>query len=155
MDKAFLLSELKQRLSAELRTARAAAAEAAEGATHAEAKPENQYDTRGLEQSYLAGAQAARAEVLAVSMRSLEGYTPPGPGPGGRAVLGSAVRVDGPQGVRGYFLLDVGGGTKISAGEETWWVLSPLSPLGQRLLGCRPGDEFEHRGAQLEVLEVL
>src|SRR6185312_1477108 len=41
-----------------------------EAATHEESKPENEYDTRGLEAAYLAGAQAKRAgeidEVLAL-----------------------------------------------------------------------------------------
>src|SRR5690349_5766847 len=46
----------------------AIAAETAEAtrkdATHAEAKPENDKDTRALEQSYLARGQAMRAEAL-------------------------------------------------------------------------------------------
>lgn len=36
-------------------------ADAAEGATHEEAKPEDDKDTRALEQSYLARGQAQRA----------------------------------------------------------------------------------------------
>ena len=55
--KAVLLAQLE----AALATARAAHKAAVEGATHAEARPENDKDTRGLEQSYLARGVAQRA----------------------------------------------------------------------------------------------
>ncbi len=46
-----------------------------EAATHEESKPENEYDTRGLEASYLAGAQAKRTaeiEELLIILKHLD-----------------------------------------------------------------------------------
>ena len=64
MTKAALKAELIAALTVALDTARRAHAAAIEGATHAEAKPENDKDTRGLEQSYLARGQAQRVAEL-------------------------------------------------------------------------------------------
>src|SRR6185312_5069257 len=55
-----------------------------EAATHEESKPENEYDTRGLEAAYLAGAQAKRAgeidEVLALfKTMSFKAFQPKDP----------------------------------------------------------------------------
>src|SRR4051812_27465742 len=64
MDKRELKAALLVALEAELAAARSAHAAAVEGATHAEARPENDKDTRGLEQSYLARGHAQRVAEL-------------------------------------------------------------------------------------------
>src|SRR5258706_13441665 len=63
-DKAALQRELVAELTAALEVARAAHAAAVAGATDAEAQAENDKDTRGLEQSYLARGQAQRVVEL-------------------------------------------------------------------------------------------
>src|SRR5262249_3049381 len=70
--KATLREELIAALTATLDTARAAHAAALEGATHSEARAENDKDTRGLEQSYLARGQAQRVEELSVALAATE-----------------------------------------------------------------------------------
>ncbi|MCA9555143.1 MAG: hypothetical protein KC933_34240, partial [Myxococcales bacterium] len=72
MDKVALLAQIRAALEAELAAITASAADARSAATHEDAKPENQYDTRGLEASYLAGAQAGRAQDLAARIANLE-----------------------------------------------------------------------------------
>ena len=137
---------------------RAAAAAAREGATHEEAKPENEYDTRGLEQSYLAGAQTARVEQLAEALRGLDDLEAPALGEDDPIRLGAAVVVDDGAGERRYLLCPVGGGTKLEVNGELWLVLTPSSPLGRRLVGRRVGDVVEHlargRGTELEIVAV-
>src|SRR5512132_3146658 len=59
-----LKEELASRLSGELETAMRAQRVASEAATHEEARPEDDKDTRALEQSYLARGQARRVEEL-------------------------------------------------------------------------------------------
>src|SRR5271170_2480635 len=59
-----LKAELLALLSADLDTLERAHRATREGATHEEAKPENDKDTRALEQSYLARGQATRIEEL-------------------------------------------------------------------------------------------
>src|SRR3954467_10272478 len=64
IDKKALLRDLESQAATALGVLRQAALAAHEAAVHAESKAEDQYDTRGLEASYLAGAQSKRALEL-------------------------------------------------------------------------------------------
>lgn len=139
-----LVAALREKLTEELAILRAAAAAAREGATHEDAKAENEYDTRALEQSYLAGAQTARADALAAALGSLEGFRPLPLEAGAPASLGACVVVDDGETERRYFLCEVGGGTRLEVDGVSWVVLTPGSPLGQSLLGRQVGDFAEH-----------
>jgi len=155
MDKGRIIDALLERLHEELSVLRAAAAAAREGATHEDAKPENEYDTRALEQSYLAGAQAARVEVLQASVDVVERSSDAPQPPGASISVGVAVIVDDGEGERRYYLCEVAGGTKLEVDGESWFVLTPSSPLGRKLIGRRVGDVIEHevRG-ELRELEI-
>lgn len=157
MDKSRILAALAQHLKEELEPLAAAAAAAREGATHEEAKPENQYDTRALEQSYLAGAQTARVEALTAACAAVEGRVATPVDGEGPIVIGAAVIVEDDEGERRrYYLCDVGGGARLEVDGQRWWVVTPTSPLGGRLLGARQGDMIQHvaRGQRIE-LEVV
>src|ERR1700753_2995691 len=131
-DKARLRSELVEKLEALLATARAAHAAAIEGATDDEARPENDKDTRGLEQSYLARGYAQRvaeleAAVAAVAIMTIARQR--------RVAIGALVAGYGP----GLVMAGFGGG--IDLGDVT--VVTPTSPLGRALLGKQVDDECE------------
>src|SRR3984957_21184854 len=64
MSKPTLKAELLALLTADLETLERAHRATREGATHEEAKPENDKDTRALAQSYLARGEALRIEEL-------------------------------------------------------------------------------------------
>src|SRR4051812_31376659 len=64
MDKRRLVETIQTHLAEELATLMQAAKAAHEAATHEESRAEDAHDTRGLEASYLAGAQAQRAAEL-------------------------------------------------------------------------------------------
>ena len=66
-----LNAELVAMLEGTLATLEAAHADARAGATHEQAKPENDKDTRALEQSYLARGQAMRIETLKAGLSAL------------------------------------------------------------------------------------
>src|SRR6478609_990004 len=66
-----LVDALLAKLEEELATMRRAAKDARDAATHEEAKPENDKDTRALEASYLAGAQAARVRDIEGAIKSV------------------------------------------------------------------------------------
>jgi transcription elongation GreA/GreB family factor len=141
MDKAQLKAELIAQLTAALATAQAAHAAATEGATHSEARAENDKDTRGLEQSYLARGQAQRVVELehglaAVTKLALRTF-----GPGDPAALAALVTVDDDGATRQLFLAPAGGGN-VCAGVQ---VVTPSSPLGRALVGKRIDDEVELR----------
>ena len=66
-----LFDELAGLILVDLETVERAHRAACEGATHEEAKPENDKDTRALEQSYLARGQASRIADLKASLAAL------------------------------------------------------------------------------------
>ena len=70
MDKKKLIEAIMEQLEIEMEAAKATAKVSREAATNEESRPENEYDTRALEASYLAGAQSKRVveieEVITV-----------------------------------------------------------------------------------------
>src|SRR3954463_16179807 len=72
IDKRDILSLLRESVSADLATMSAAQRAVVEGATHEENKPENDKDTRALEQSYLARGQAQRVVELQGELNQLK-----------------------------------------------------------------------------------
>jgi transcription elongation GreA/GreB family factor len=138
--KPVLKAELLARLVADLQALERAHRATCEGVTHEEAKPENDKDTRALEQSYLARGQAARIEELrasiaavnALSSRDFEEE---------RVALGALVTVEEDGEESTLLLAPGGGGTRLA--EGTVQVVTPRSPLGRALLGQRTGDEAE------------
>jgi transcription elongation GreA/GreB family factor len=139
-----LKAELLARLTDELGILERAHDAAREGATHEEAKPEGDKDTRALEQSYLARGQARRvqelrsavADVSALSTADLGGDRPAG--------LGALVMADEDDVTRTFFLAPAGGG--IALAGSTVQVVTPKSPVGRALLGRRAGDVCEALG---------
>jgi transcription elongation GreA/GreB family factor len=124
------------------------AAETAEAtrkdATHAEAKPENDKDTRALEQSYLARGQALRAEQLAEEREVLRFM--PLPVFAGDAPVQSGALVeleDDDGGTRLLFMAPHAGGTELSVEGMSVLVVTPGSPLGAALLGRGVGDDVQ------------
>ena len=73
MDKRTLLLQLIDKINTELEVIRKSAEIAHDDATHEESRAENKYDTRGLESSYLAGAQMERVRILTSSLKQIEG----------------------------------------------------------------------------------
>jgi transcription elongation GreA/GreB family factor len=152
-----LKEELTRALEAQLATLEAAYEASREAATHEEAKPENDKDTRALEQSYVARGQALRIEEMRAGLSDVRA-TSAGPLPEGRpASLGALVVVEENERRRLLYLCAYGGGVELSAGAVQ--VVTTKSPLGRALLGKRAGDECEarvgNRTRELYVVAVL
>jgi len=136
-------------LEAQLETARAAHAAAAEGAFHEEAKPENDKDTRGLEQSYLARGQAARVAELEHAIVTVTALTT---ATSTRVALGALVTVDEDGSERTLYIAPAGGGLALAGGAVT--VVTPASPVGRALLGKVADDEAEVGKRTLTITAV-
>lgn len=125
-------------------------ADARAGATHPEAKPENDKDTRALEASYLARGQALRivelrAAVAEVRAMGVEASS-------GSAAVGSLVAALEHAHKVCFFLAPHGGGTKLPGGVQ---VVTPRSPLGLALVGKRVGDDCEfNAGGRSRSFEI-
>ena len=156
-----LVDELLAKLEDELANMRRAAKDAREAATHEEAKPENDKDTRALEASYLAGAQAARVRDIEVAMKAI-GSMPLLDLAGGKTIQSSAVVTleDEDEERTTFFVAPFGGGITLSALGIAAQVVTPPSPRGQALLGRVEGDVIEVRGTrpgparELTIVEV-
>lgn len=132
-----LRAALLERLEHELATARNAHAAAIEGATHEEARPENDKDTRGLEQSYLARGLAQRVAELDAAVAAVGKMTLAA---GEVVAIGALVTVDEDDAERCFLVAPSGGGLELAGGVA---VVTPSSPIGRALVGRRVDDECE------------
>jgi transcription elongation GreA/GreB family factor len=144
-----LKRELLAQLDAQLATARAAHASAAEGAFHEEAKAENDKDTRGLEQSYLARGQAARVAELESGIVAVTAMTT---AQLSRVALGVVVTVDEDDRERVLYVAPAGGGLTLASGTVT--VVTPVSPVGRALLGKVVDDDAEVGKRTLTIVAI-
>jgi transcription elongation GreA/GreB family factor len=140
VDKRALKDELVKKLSATLAELEKAHRATLEGATHEEAKPEDDKDTRALEQSYLARGQAERVAQLRAAVAEVKGMPVRAVVAQGPVDLGALVTAEEDEETLRYFLAPQGGGTVLGKGVQ---VVTPSSPLGRALLGKREGDECE------------
>lgn len=117
-----------------------AAQAAAEAATHEESKPENEYDTRALEASYLAGAQLARLNELKGALATLLAPKPRTAVRSGVVGVNSLVELDQEGETMLCFITRVGGGYPLEWHGRPVVAVAPASPLGQALVERSVGD---------------
>lgn len=146
INKVDLLSDLKARLQREFDTLVAAQHATQAGATHEESRPENDKDTRALEQSYLARGQAERVRALKEDLQKLALLSMRPLSSESTVVLGALITVESAAETRQlYFLVPAGAGETLTNQGLTIKVVTPGSPLGRSLLGCTVGDEISVR----------
>jgi transcription elongation GreA/GreB family factor len=142
VSKKVLLDELVQFVRADLEAAERAQRITTEGATHEEARPENDKDTRALEQSYLARGQAQRVEQLRSELAAVLALKPRGFPEDALIALGALVVVEEDSDFRTLLIAPARGGSELSGQVQ---VVTPTSPLGRALLGKTAGDLCEVR----------
>jgi transcription elongation GreA/GreB family factor len=140
VNKQHLIEKIVVHLEKELLALKEAALATYEAATNEESKPENEYDTRGLEASYLAGAQAKRVadiEELIYIYKDLKvrQFQPD------EAISSTAlVEVSLNERKSWVFIMSKGGGTTLTVDGISVQIVTPSSPLGEALLGLKAGD---------------
>ena len=143
IDKKALITQITEDLGGRLDVLYQSARAAYEGATHEESKAEDKYDTRGLEASYLAGAQAKRIEELEEAIARYRNLAPRSFSTSDPVALTALVllEVNGVESL--YFIGPEAGGIKLIQGRETITVITAKAPLGRKLIGSLADDEFE------------
>jgi hypothetical protein len=140
MDKKKLIHKILEKAEVE----RAALAEAAkntyEAATHEESEAEDQYDTRGLEASYLAGAQAKRVGELEQFISMLKFLEPRNFVKGASIAATALTELDHDGKTLWAFMLPLGGGMSVEFEGQRIQVVTPKSPLGEAIVGRTAGD---------------
>lgn len=156
MNKAALRDLIIASLSDELAHIERAAAAAREGATHTESTAEDRYDTRGLEASYLAGAQTARAADLRKTVGVFRAWTLDSFGPEDVIRPGALVELETEGGPAFYLLAHVGGGVRVDWEGRAVSVVTPSSPIGSGIVGAEEGDDFQLvLGGQKKAFEIV
>lgn len=138
-----IIEAVLEKLEAEMRVMESAAAVAREAATHEESVAEDKYDTRGLEASYLAGAQARRAAELAMVIAAfkeleLQSFKKSDP-----VAQTSLVELESESRKSLFFIAPNGGGISIEVEGKKIQVLTANSRLGAELMGKKMGDYVE------------
>ncbi len=155
MDKQQLLVRIMAQLQADLEVNIEAANEAREAAVHDESVPETQYDTLGLEASYLAHGQSKRVQELEMNLadyrslvvRNFNADTPAG--------LSALVTLGDDAGVeRHLFIGPAGGGIHIKLDAYTVTVVTPEAPLGKALIGKQVGDRVQLPQGEFEITDL-
>ena len=153
--KSDILRELCALLRAELEAAVRAHKATKEGVTHAEAKPENDKDTRALEQSYVARGQAARVRDLETALADTEKMPLRAFREEDPIALGAVVVALEDDAELAFMLAPHGGGHRV--GEVQ--IVTAQSPMGRALVGKHTGDECEvviaGRKRSLEIARVV
>src|SRR3954454_17817563 len=112
-DKRRVLEAVVARLGETLGQMSSSAEQTRKDATHEEAKPENDKDTRALEQSYLARGQAMRTEELVEQREVMRYLTPRKFGPDDALGSGALVKLESDEGSRCVFVAPHAGGTEV------------------------------------------
>jgi len=158
VNKQVLIQKIVVHLEKELVALKDAAIATYEAATNEESKPENEYDTRGLEASYLAGAQAKRVgdiEELIFIYKDLQVRS----FSADEAIASTALVEVSLNGKRSQvFIMSKGGGTVLNVEGMAVQILTPSSPLGEALLGLKVGDtavvETGDKTREYEILSI-
>ncbi len=128
-------------------------------ATHPEAKPENRYDTRSLEASYLAGAQQARVEELTAKIEIIRSMTLHPFSRTDQIAPSALVQLESDGKILEYFLTAWVSGYTYKIDSREIKVVSAQSPFGAALNGRTVGESMTFRVAnqdkEFEILNII
>jgi transcription elongation GreA/GreB family factor len=140
MDKRTVIQLVVSQIEADL-----AALLNAANATHAEAtdeqnKPENKYDTRALEASYLAQGQSRQVVELLKAKQEFESLHIADTPENDPIDVGALLKLRRGNIDTLYFVGPKAGGIEVSCEGKPVTVITPQSPLGQQLMGKVQGQ---------------
>ena len=142
--KSDLIQKVIDSLNLDLSVLRKAAVETLTNSTSEQSKQEGKYDTRGIEASYLAQAQANKVLLLEENITKLQQISGDDMPDDAAISHGSMVILSTPDEDLSYILLPAGGGMSLASQGLDFIVITPDSPIGSRLLGKHIGDTIEH-----------
>ncbi|MEQ1723107.1 MAG: hypothetical protein ABL930_08010 [Pseudobdellovibrio sp.] len=140
MNKIELIDHLKTIVKENLVAALEAAMNTYDIATHEDNKAENKYDTRGLEASYLAGAQAERVSDIKAILASYEILQIKNFDNDSKVALSALIKMSSNDKEMFVLLMPKGGGQVLNFAGHHIQVITPDSPLGKNLIGKVVGE---------------
>lgn len=158
IDKAALISAIRERLESDLGVVTRAQKASQEGATHEENRAESEKDMRATEVAYLARGQAERVRTLREEIALLASLRPRVFSQEMPVQTTALLRLAEDDQERICFLLPAGAGLRLEHQGITIHLLTPRSPLGQSLLGVHAGDvvgvDGEGGSREVEVVAI-
>jgi transcription elongation GreA/GreB family factor len=130
-----------------------------EEASHEQNTPENKYDTRALEASYLARGQSRQVVELERAIQDFQTLSP-APWQAAEPIdLGALLFLKSGREEDVYLLGPKGGGVEVVCDGTTVTVITPQSPLGRLLVGKVKGETIVFPSAReerrLKIVKVL
>ncbi len=153
--KSDLVELIRAELRARLERLAKAAMDAHAAATDPGSKAESKYDTRSLEESYLATGQARQVKELAQTLRAFESLRLPDFSDGDAIEAGALVETErsGSGELSTFLLAPTSGGLEILFQGKEVTLLSPDSPLYQKLLGLKSGERLDTPPMKISKVE--
>ncbi len=137
-----IIDDLTARVALHVEAARAAHDEA----VHEESRAEDEYDTRGLEASFLAAGQSRQTAETERAIREFQELDVRRFGPQDPVDLGALVDLERKGATPElYFVGPSAGGTEVTHGKRTILVITPQSPLGEQIVGRKQGERLKIR----------
>ena len=152
MNKAAVLAAVREALRSEFEHLRALSRRTRAASSGAEAKAEGKYDTRAIEENYLADGQAKQAHLVSVAIaayaalgdRAFAADSPVG--------MGALVQLDFAGETKWFLLGPAAGGKEVTVEGSTVTIITPASPLGRQLLGLKRGAATLSPKAQVRAV---
>lgn len=155
MNKKPLFELLLSELNTSLKVAIKAANDARDLATHEQSKPETQYDTVGLEASYLAHGQSQRVNDLQLAIEDWQRLQLKQFDDESSVSAGALVKLAGEACEFIYLIGNYSGGLKLNLNGQHILIISILSPIGEQLSEKQIGDEITSPIAPNKYLEII
>ncbi|MGK0367146.1 MAG: hypothetical protein ACI9QD_000280 [Thermoproteota archaeon] len=154
-----IIEYLESLFKEELKQIQVIAAKSKANANDSEMKQESKYDTRKVEASYLAGAQAKRVSELEHDLTSIRNLNLTSTASPIIAISSLVVILQNQEIERNYFLSPTSGGIKWCEDETEVSIVSTQSPIGQAMLKLEEGETFElqtpNSQKEIEILRVF
>ena len=140
MNKVALRQAILDQLRQEFESSQASSRRTRAQGNDAESKAEGKYDTRSIEENYLADGLARQAQATAQAAAAYESLPLPDYDADTPIDLAALVKLDLPDESAWFFLGPSGGGIEVTVENTSVTVITPESPLGQQLLDRKQGE---------------
>lgn len=155
VDKKALLAAILTQLENELLIAVNAANNARLDAIDDQSVAETQYDTLGIEASYLAHGQSERADAISNQILIYQQLVLKDFNENDSIELGAIVEVSNAVTTHCYFIGPSAGGMVLSINRQKVTVISPSAPLAKALLGKYLDDEIGTIGKSPQAFDIV
>lgn len=156
MDKKKLIETIRTQLENDIAALKESVKATIDAATNEESKAENEYDTRGLEASYLARGQAKRMADIEEALLHLKHVNLKSFGPNDPISSSAVIEVEHNGKTSFFLILAKGGGVSVSFEGKNIQVITPNSPLGEALLDQKSGGvAVVEAGPQIREYDII